>query len=540
MFQPKLLTIFKSYSKKQFFADLTAGTLVGIVALPLAIAFAIASGVSPEKGLVTAVVGGFLISALGGSRVQIGGPTGAFVVIVYGVVQKYGVEGLAVATVMAGILLIVMGLLRMGSIIKFIPQPVVTGFTSGIALIIFSSQIRDFFGLQMAELPADFVKKWIACGHAFDTANFYAVAVGFFSLWLTLYGSRFSKKIPGPLIALIGSTLIVQIFHIPVETIASRFGDIPSTLPAPHIPWTDFAVFQRLIQPATTIALLAAIESLLSAVIADGMIGGRHRSNTELIGQGIANICSPLFGGIPVTGAIARTATNVKNGGRTPVAGMIHAVVLLFIMFFAGQWVKLIPLSCLAAILIVVAYNMSEWRSFRMFLKCPRSDVAVLLVTFILTVLVDLTFAIEMGVLIAAVMFIRRMTLLTKVGKFRNHDEEETAPLDIPAGVEIYEINGPLFFGAAEKFKEAMQIIETPPKVRIIRMRHVPTIDATGLHVLQEYHAQAKRDKGTLILSEVLPQPLEMLEESDFLKKLGRENVTADLETALEHARQLL
>ncbi|MBI3765975.1 MAG: sodium-independent anion transporter, partial [Ignavibacteriales bacterium] len=448
MLKPKLFTTLQHYSRQQFLSDITAGLIVGVVAIPLAVAFAIASGVSPEKGLFTAVIAGFIISALGGSRVQIGGPTGAFVVIVYGIVQNYGLNGLIVATMMAGVILIVMGVARFGSAIKFIPHPVVVGFTSGIALIILSSQVKDFLGLQMGDVPSDFVEKWIAFAAHVDSMNFYAVSIGMGCILLIVFWQRVIHKIPGSLVALILSTIIVQVFHFPVETIGSRFGDIPSTLPAPTIPSFDFATLKHLIQPATTIALLAGIESLLSAVVADGMIGGKHRSNMELIAQGVANIASPLFGGLPATGAIARTATNIRNGGRTPIAGMIHALALLMIMLFFGRWATLIPLSCLAAILVVVAYNMSEWKVFKALLKSPRSDVVVLLTTFVLTVVFDLTVAIEIGIVLSVFLFMRRMALVTNVDVVTREfqDEEETDDPNaiekrvIPEGVEVYEI----------------------------------------------------------------------------------------------------
>src|SRR5579862_2201276 len=479
MLKPKLLTTLENYSRQQFISDLTAGLIVGIVALPLAIAFAIGSGVSPERGLFTAIIAGFIISALGGSRVQIGGPTGAFIVIVYGIVQTYGVNGLLIATIMAGVFLIVMGLARFGSAIKFIPYPVIVGFTSGIALIIFSSQVKDFLGLQMGSVPADFIEKWTAFAGHLQSVNYYSLGIGAFTvLGISIWQQKF-HKIPASLIVLIACTVAVQAFHLPVETIGSKFGQIPSRFPNPSFPRVDFATIKNLVQPAITIALLGAIESLLSAVVADGMIGGKHRSNMELIAQGVANICAPIFGGIPATGAIARTATNIKNGGRTPIAGITHAITLFLIMIFFGRWASLIPLSCLAGILILVAYNMSEWRSFSALLKGPRSDVAVLLATFFLTVLVDLTVAIEVGVVLAVFLFMRRMALVTNVGvvtrEFQDEDEsDDPNAIDkrsLPEGVEVFEINGPFFFGAAYKFEEAMDIVERQPKVRIIRMR---------------------------------------------------------------------
>jgi len=461
---PKLVTTLKGYTREQFSRDLIAGVTVGIVALPLAIAFAIASGVSPERGLYTAIVAGFLISALGGSRVQIGGPTGAFVVIVSGIVQKYGVDGLMVATLMAGFILIAFGLLRWGAAIKFIPYPVTIGFTSGIALIIFSSQIRDLLGLEMTDVPAAFVAKWGAYVQAFDSVNPWALVVAVATLAIIIAWPRSWSRIPGPFVALIATTLAAQLLHLPVETIGARFGAIHAGLPLPALPAITLERVTALAGPAFTIALLAAIESLLSAVVADGMIGGRHRSNMELVAQGIANIASPIFGGMPATGAIARTATNVKNGGRTPVAGMTHSLTLLLITLFFGRWAALIPLATLAAILVVVAFHMSEWRTFASEFRAPKSDVAVLLTTFLLTVLVDLTVAIEVGMVLAAFLFMRRMAEVTNISVLTH---EFTDPVDdfegdpnavrrraIPDGVQVYEITGPFFFGAAETFKD--------------------------------------------------------------------------------------
>lgn len=548
MLKPKLFTTLKGYTKPQLFSDLTAGVIVAIVAIPLAIAFAIASGVSPEKGLITAIIAGFLISFLGGSRVQIGGPTGAFIVIVYGIVQQYGIDGLMIATIMAGVILIMMGLARLGSVIKFIPYPVVVGFTTGIALIIFSSQVKDFFGLQMASVPSEFIEKWIAFGeHAF-TINYYAFAVAAGSLLIMMFWPKISIKIPGSIIAIILSTMAVSLFQLPVETIGSRFGEIPSALPLPSFPHIDMTVIRNLIEPATTIALLAAIESLLSAVVADGMIGGKHRSNMELIAQGAANIVAPLFGGIPATGAIARTATNVKNGGRTPVAGITHAIVLLVIMLFFGKWAGLIPMPTLAAVLVVVAYNMSEWRNFLGILKSPRSDVIVLLTTFGLTVVFDLTIAIEIGMLLAVLLFMRRMSLVTNVGVITRELEDEEEKIDlnsidtksIPEGVEVYEVNGPFFFGAASKFSEAVKLVEKKPKVRIIRMRNVPAVDSSGLHALEEVYKATLKEGAAFILSGVHAQPFVVMQRTGFLDKVGEDNVHGNIDDALDRAREIL
>jgi sulfate permease, SulP family len=548
MFKPKLLTTLKGYTGKQFSADLIAGIVVGIVALPLSIAFAIASGVSPEKGIFTAIIAGFIISAFGGSRVQIGGPTGAFIVIVYGIVAKYGVEGLTIATLMAGVILIIMGLIRLGSVIKFIPHPLIVGFTSGIALIIFSSQVKDLFGLQMGNVPADFIEKWKHYFTHFNSVNFYAFGIGAGTILLAMGFSKITRRIPGSLAAIILATIVVQLFNLPVETIGTRFGDIPSSLPSPVIPHFDFATIKELMVPAFTIALLGGIESLLSAVVADGMIGGKHKSNIELVAQGAANIFSSIFGGIPATGAIARTATNVKNGGRTPIAGITHAVVLLLIMLVAGQWATLIPLSCLAGILVVVAFNMSEYKSFMSLLRGPRSDIAVLLATFFLTVLVDLTVAIEIGMVMAAFLFMRRMSQVSNVDVITKEmsasegkdDPNATEKYSIPPGIEVFEITGPFFFGAAYKFKESMQFIGNPPKVLIIRMRFVPVIDASGIHALEEVFKESGKHKTRFVLSGVQPAVLEELRKSGVLLELGEENVHSHFEQALASAKTMI
>ncbi|HMH85265.1 MAG TPA: sulfate permease [Gemmatimonadaceae bacterium] len=550
MFVPKSITTLKSYSRSQFRSDLAAGVIVGIVALPLAIAFAIASGVTPDRGLYTAIIAGFLISALGGSRVQIGGPTGAFVVIVYGIVQKYGIDGLIVATIMAGVILVILGIAKLGSAIKFIPHPVVVGFTSGIAVIIFSSQVKDFLGLRMGDLPVDFIPKWRAISSNLDSINAPALAVSLIALLIMVLWPRVSRRIPSPFVALIATTLAVRLLNIPVETIGTRFGAISATLPHPIVPHVSLAQVTALVAPAFTIALLAAVESLLSAVVADGMIGGRHRSNMELIAQGVANIVAPMFGGMPATGAIARTATNVKNGGRTPVAGMVHALTLLLITLFFGRWAALIPLATLAAILVVVSYHMSEWRTFRSELTAPKSDVAVLLTTFSLTVLVDLTVAIEVGMVLAAFLFMRRMAEVTNVSivtrELTDGDNDEDDDLnsvrrrEVPRGVEVFEINGPFFFGAAEQFKDTLGQIAKKPKVLIIRLRDVPAIDSTGLHALHELARSCKHDGTLLLLADVHAQPMFALVRSDMLVELGEENLFGNLDDALDRARQYL
>jgi SulP family sulfate permease len=548
MFVPKLFVTLKSYSKEQFIADLIAGIIVGIVALPLAIAFAIASGVSPEKGLYTAIIAGFIISFLGGSRVQIGGPTGAFIVIVYGIVQKYGVDGLTIATIMAGVMLIGMGFARLGSVIKFIPYPLIVGFTSGIALIIFSSQVKDFMGIQMGTVPADFIDKWSSYFEHFSSINWYAVAISAGTIIITIGFAKITHRIPGSLLAILLATALTAFFKLPVETIGTRFGSIPSSLPTPHLSTISWETIRHLVQPAFTIALLGSIESLLSAVVADGMIGGNHKSNMELVAQGVANIISPIFGGIPATGAIARTATNIKNGGRTPVAGMIHAITLLAIMMLVGKWATLIPLSCLAGILIVVSYNMSEWRSFVSIVKTSRSDAAVLLATFGLTVFIDLTVAIEVGMVAAAFLFMRRMTQISNVDVVTQEINDSNEPDDpkaiskynVPKGVEVFEINGPFFFGAAYKFKDSMRFIEASQKVLIIRMRHVPVIDSTGIHTLELVFNEAERRGQKFVISGIQPGVFKELEKSHLLEKIGRENILTTIEEALKRAGELV
>lgn len=546
MFKPKLFDTLKDYSKEKFLKDLMAGIIVGIVALPLAIAFAIASGVSPEKGLYTAVIAGFIISAFGGSRVQIGGPTGAFIVIVYGIVQQYGVNGLVIATFLAGIMLIAMGLARLGSVIKFIPHPLITGFTSGIAVVIFSSQIKDFFGLQMGAIPADFIAKWESYFQQIDSVSWHAVLLAALTALVILLWPRITHKIPGSLIAIVVTTALVYWLKLPVETIGARFGSIPSSLPAPVLPHVDFATIKELISPAFTIALLGGIESLLSAVVADGMTGGNHRSNMELVAQGGANIFSSLFGGIPATGAIARTVTNVRNGGRTPVAGIVHAVTLLLVMLFAARWAALIPMATLAGILVVVAYNMSEWENFVSILKGPKSDIAIMVTTFLLTVLVDLTVAIEIGMVLAAFLFLRHMIQSTDVSILTNAEnkKDESDKLNsyhIPTEVAVFEISGPLFFGAVYKFKDAIRTVDRKPAIIIIRMGKVPIIDATGIRALKEVHRESAHKGIRLILSEVTNEKvLNELKAARLLFSIGKSNITTTLEQALGRAAQLM
>jgi len=545
MFKPKILHTLATYTWAQFAKDAIAGLIVGIVALPLAIAFAIASGVSPEKGLFTAIVAGFIISAFGGSRVQIGGPTGAFIVIVYGIVQQYGIDGLIIATFIAGIMLMLMGFARLGSVIKFIPYPLIVGFTTGIAVIIFSSQMKDFFGLSMGAVPADFIEKWRSYIHYFSSINWYAPVIGAVTVLIILFVPKITRTVPGSLIAIILSTVVVQVFHLPVETIGSRFGDIPSSLPLPVIPHLDLVTVRDLLKPAFTIAILGAIESLLSAVVSDGMIGGSHKSNMELVAQGGANIASALFGGIPATGAIARTATNVKNGGRTPVAGIIHSITLLIIMLAVGKWATLIPMSCLAGVLIVVAYNMSEYETFFDIAKTSRSDSAVLITTFLLTVIFDLTVAIEIGMVLAVFLFMRKMISISNVNTIlrdngQNDSTENRNEVDIPKEVELFELSGPLFFGAAYKFKDAIKVIENNPRVLIVGMRNVPIIDATGIHTIKDVLRMCERKKIQLIISGIQPAVLEEFRKTRLLFRIGKRYVTSDLSEALKRAREIL
>lgn len=550
MFTPKLFTTLQGYTREAFRADVTAGIIVGIVALPLAIAFAIASGVTPERGIWTAIVAGFLISALGGSRVQIGGPTGAFVVIVYGIVQQFGVDGLIVATLMAGVILVAMGLLRFGAAIKFIPHPVVIGFTSGIALIIFSSQVKDFLGLEMGAVPVEFVEKWRAFAEHFASADLYVTGVALLALAIVVWWPRISTKVPSPFVALIVTTVLVKVMALPVETIGSRFGEISATFPSPVLPALTWSQMMALVGPAFTIALLGGVESLLSAVVADGMIGSRHKSNVELVGQGVANIASAMIGGIPATGALARTATNVKSGGRTPVAGMVHAVTLLLITLFFGHWASLIPMATLAAILVVVAYNMSEWRIFVSEFRGPKSDIAVLVTTFLLTVLVDLTVAIGVGMVLASFMFMKRMSEVSEVNAIRgeNLDEGDAngdangRTMDpriaaLPKDVQVYEINGPFFFGAADRFKDALAEVGSRPKVLILRLRDVPAIDSTGLNALHDVVKRTRHDGTRVLLTEVRERVRRVIERSRLGDLLEPDAITDTLDDALASLR---
>ena len=549
-FTPKLFSLLKGGIKKeQVFKDLTAGLIVGIVALPLAIAFAIASGVSPDKGLITAIIAGLIISVLGGSRVQIGGPTGAFIVIVYAIVQEHGVNGLTIATFMAGFILVAMGLARFGNLLKYIPYPLIVGFTSGIAVIIFSSQIKDFFGLTIDQVPADFVEKWKVYALHFDQINWIAFFIAAGTVLIAFNFHRVTTKLPGSIVAILLSTLLVEWLQLPVTTIETAFGEIPNSLSWPSIPHVDLATVKVLIQPALAIAFLGGIESLLSAVVSDGMIGGRHRSNAELVAQGVANCASAMFGGIPATGAVARTATNVKNGGRTPIAGITHAVVLLVITLLLAPYAKLIPMASLAGILVVVAYHMSEWRQFKSLLRGGSTDVLILLATFFLTIIFDLVVAIEVGIVLSSFVVMKRMSdsmsiedagdVLADINGNGERLFEEELPA-LPKGVAIYEIHGALFFGVAQLFQDTINNLQKKPKVLILRMRHVPFIDATGVYRLKEVIKQFSNQKVSIILSGVTTKVLEDLEKADIYSVLEKENLLRNISGSLARANELL
>ena len=543
-FVPKLFSLLKEgISRETLSKDILSGLIVGIVALPLAIAFAIASGVSPEKGIITAIIAGIIISSFGGSRVQIGGPTGAFIVIVYGIVQEFGINGLTIATFMAGIIIIGFGLARLGNLLKYIPYSLIVGFTSGIALIIFSSQINDFFGLHINKVPADFIDKWGMYFENFDKVNVYAIAIAVVTIILTLFFQKILKKIPGSIIAILLSTILVKVFEIPVDTIESNFGEIPNHFSLPSFPNVDYETLKSLIQPAFAIALLGSIESLLSAVVSDSMIGGKHRSNMELIAQGTANIVSSIFGGIPATGAIARTATNIKNGGRTPIAGIIHALVLLAIMLLFAPYAKLIPLSCLAGILMVVAYHMSEWRQFKSILKGNRMDIIILLTTFFLTVIFDLVIAIEIGIVLSSFLFMKRMSESVQIQNISSENVNgehlfDDELLDLPKDVLLYEINGPLFFGAARQFQETVINTNLQPKVIIIRMRYVPLIDATVYQSLKEIIRSYKSRGIKVILSGIREELINDFKKNDMFSILDKAFVVKDIKEAIDKASE--
>ncbi|MBD0852023.1 SulP family inorganic anion transporter [Maribacter arenosus] len=549
-FTPKFFSVLKEgISKKQLAKDILSGVIVGIVALPLAIAFAIASGVSPEKGLITAIIAGLVISVLSGSRVQIGGPTGAFIIIVFGIVQEHGVDGLTIATFMAGFLIIGLGLLKLGNYLRFIPYPLIVGFTSGIAVVIFSTQIKDFLGLEIESIPADFVEKWVVYFQHIGSVNWIAIGIAISTVLIALNFYRITTKIPGSLVAIVLCTFLVYFFELPVDTIESKFGEIPNKIAMPQIPHLNFSMVKELIEPAIAIALLGAIESLLSAVVADGMIGGRHRSNMELVAQGVGNVFSGLFGGIPATGAIARTATNVKNGGRTPIAGIVHAIFLLLIMLLFAPIANLIPLSCLAGILVVVAYHMSEWRHFKDLLKSNRMDIIVLLTTFFLTVFFDLILAIEIGMILSSFIFMKRMSEATTIRNAENlfgitepNGEklfEEELPY-IPKNTMLYEINGPLFFGASQKFQEFLTDLKQEPKVLIIRMRHVPFIDATAINRLKQFIQKLQSCGTTIIISGANRIVREELFKSDLYSILGKKNIHDNINDAIKRAEGII
>ncbi|WML33057.1 sulfate permease [Clostridium sp. OS1-26] len=543
MLVPKLFTCIKDYTKEQFAKDFIAGIIVAVIALPLSIALAIASGVSPEKGLYTAIIGGFIVSFLGGSRVQIGGPTGAFIIIVYGIIEKYGITGLTVATIMAGAVLIIMGLCRFGKALKFIPYPITTGFTCGIAISIFSTQIKDFLGLKITSVPSEFIAKWESYINHLNTVNYEALFIGALALIIIVLWPKINKKIPGTLIALIITTIITIAFKLNVETIGSRFGDIPAVLPKIAVHDINMNMIKELIPPSMTIAVLAAIESLLSAVVADGMIGGNHRSNMELVAQGFANVFSGLFGGIPVTGAIARTAANIKNGGRTPITGIVHAVSLLLIMMLFMPYVKLLPMTSLAAILIVVSYNMGDWKVFKNLSKAPKSDAIIFLTTFLLTILLDLVVAIGIGVVLASFLFMKRMADYGEVKCLSDKDKDCSRLMNttaFPDKISFYEIQGPFFFAAADKFVKVAKNIEENHEVLIIKMSKVPTMDATGYHEFETLYDICQNQQKDLVILEAKEQPFHVLQRYGFVDKLGRENFCNNIEEAIERTNYLL
>lgn len=560
--KPEFFKCLKGYSFKNFFTDLSAGAIVGIVALPLAIAFAIASGVEPERGLYTAVVAGFLISFLGGSRVQIGGPTGAFVVIVFGIVQQFGIDGLLIATMMAGVMLVLLGAFKMGGLVRFIPYTIVVGFTAGIAVTIMATQIGDFFGLTTEQLPGDFFGKMKAYILAAGSINWQATLVSVASLLILIFWQKIpyiSQKIPASLLVILGATAVVSLFGLEVETIGSRYGAIPSSLPKPTFPEISFQLIQDLFPAAISIALLGAVESLLSAVVADGMIGSKHDPNMELIAQGTANIFSPLFGGIPATGAIARTATNVKNGGRTPIAGMVHAIVLLLILLLLGKYAVYIPMCALAAILVMVSWNMLGLRAVISLFHGQKSDIIVLVVTFLLTVVIDLTVAIEVGLLCSAFLFIKKMVNLSSVTESKNKGdqnavlreaqrlaesvvgestEENQAEESLPSQTIVFEVDGPLFFGTVVKLEQAIERADVVFRTLILRVGNMIYIDAGGIHVLEELYETCCKRGARLILSEIHTQPYLLLSKSGFLKKIGAENVYGSFEEAIKFAEK--
>ena len=545
--KPKLLSVMKTYNKEQFVKDVIAGLIVAIIALPLSIALAISSGVSPEQGLYTAIIAGFFISLLGGSRVQIGGPSATFMVVVYCVVADHGTEGLLITTILAGIILILFGLLKLGSVIKYIPYPITVGFTSGIALTIFSSQIKDFFGMNLGAVPTGFIDKWKLYFASFDQIQWMPFMIGAIALAILIIWPKIKKKIPASLISIIVTTALVALLKLDVQTIGTQYTNLSSSFPMPSIPHITWSKIETLLSPAFTIAFLCSLESLLSAVVSDGMIGSKHRSNMELVAEGVANIASGLFGGMPATGAIARTVANIKNGGRTPIAGVVHAITLLFILLFLMPLVKMIPLATLAAVLIMVSYNMSEWRMFKKLLSAPKSDVVVLLSTFFLTVLFDLTLAISVGMVLTSFLFMKRMTDVTDIqGIEMNDDDDDLELLDeelkeaLSDEILIYEINGPFFFGAADKFLDSIQSLQGPSKVLIIRLRNVPVIDATAVHALNLLHDNCQRSNTTLILSEVNDSPYKVIKRVGLVREIGRAQVCRHFDQAIARAKEIV
>lgn len=546
--KPKLFSVMKGYSRQQLIKDIISGIIVAIIALPLSIALAIASGVSPEKGIHTAIIAGFMISLLGGSRVQIGGPTAAFVVIIVGIINQYGLNGLIVATIMAGIILIIMGLCRLGTLIKFIPSTITVGFTAGIAVTLFTQQLKDFFGLEIESVPSAFFEKIQSYAEHWNTLNTQALLIGCTAIVIMIGWSYITDKIPGSLVAIIATTLLVKLLDMDVNTIGSVYGELSAKFPTPSIPNVNFEMIRELISPAFTIAILAAIESLLSCVVSDGMIGSRHRSNMELVAQGVGNVCSGLFGGIPATGAIARTAANVKNGGRTPIAGMIHAIVLALIMLLLMPYAALIPMPALAAVLIIVAYNMCGWRDFVAMFKAPKSDIIVLVLTFGLTVCFDLVIAIEIGMVLAALLFLNRMANVTDVRKWidyddnfdENNDNESISLIKLPEKTVVYEISGPMFFGAADKFLDIVAEAKKSNNALILRMRSVPAMDATAYKTLEKIYFQCEKNNMQLILSHVNEQPLEVIKKEGLYDLIGEENIKPHINDALMRAGEVV
>ncbi|MBF8983219.1 STAS domain-containing protein [Lutibacter sp. B2] len=545
MLLPKLFTCMKDYSKEQFFKDLIAGIIVAIIALPLSIALGIASGVTPEKGIITAIIGGFFVSLLGGSRVQIGGPTGAFVVIILGIIQKYGLDGLIFATLMAGMILIFMGVFKLGSLVEFIPYPITTGFTSGIAIIIFSTQVKDFLGLNIENIPSEFIAKWMVYLKNLGQTNMQALMIGFLTILIIVLFPKINRKVPSTLIAIFVATLLAKGLNLEVSTIQTQFGEISGSIPSIHFPTFDFSKIEELIIPAVAIAVLGSVESLLSAVVADGMIGGNHRSNMELVGQGVANIFSALFGGIPVTGAIARTAANVKNGARTPISGIVHSITLFFMMIILMPYVKYIPMASLAGILIVVSYNMGEWDEFKQLNKCPKSDALVFIVTFLLTIIFDLVVAIEVGMVLSAFLFMKRMANITQFNYMLGEDNSSSDQLrlkeefKISSDIDFYEIIGPFFFGAADKFIKTVRSTHKMPKILVLDLKQVPIIDATGYSALCRLYEMCTKSNTRLVFMQMQEEPYKILENYGFVDLLGRERFCDNIDEVVEITQKL-